>query len=66
MLTILLATELGFLQNFPKTVSLTGELWLVCISVALSLIVVEGMKKLLKVRTGDEPATAPVAAPAAA
>lgn len=66
VLTILLATELGFLQNFLKTVSLTGEQWLVCIGVALSLIVVEEVKKLLKVRTGDEPATAPVAAPAAA
>ncbi len=67
VLTILLATELGFLQNFLKTVSLTGEQWLVCIGVALSLIVVEEVRKLLKIRAGDEPVaqTPVVSAPAA-
>jgi P-type Ca2+ transporter type 2C len=66
VLTILLATELSFLQNFLKTVSLTGEQWLVCIGVSLSLIVVEEAKKLLKIRTEDTSAAAAVTAPAAA
>jgi len=67
VLTILLATELGFLQNFLGMVSLTGQQWLVCIGVSASLIVVEEVRKLLKVRVGDEPAAtqaAPVAAAA--
>ena len=64
VLTILLATELGFLQKFLGMVSLTGQQWLVCIGVAGSLIVVEEARKLLKVRTGDEAAVS--AAPAVA
>ena len=63
--TIILATELGFLQNFLKTVSLTGEQWLVCVAVSLSLVVVEEVRKALKVQTGDEPAAAAVAVAAA-
>jgi Ca2+-transporting ATPase len=66
VLTILLATELDFLKKFLGTVSLTGEQWLVCIGVALSLIVVEEAKKLLKIRTEDTSAAAAVTAPAAA
>ena len=65
VLTIILATELPFLQRLLATVSLTGEQWLVCIGVALSLIVVEEIKKALKIRTGDEQTTATaVATPA--
>jgi Ca2+-transporting ATPase len=64
IVTIVLATELGILQNVLSMVSLTGEQWLVCIGVALSLIVVEEVKKLLKVQTGAEAAVS--AAPAAA
>ena len=60
----MLATELGILQNVLGMTSLTGEQWLVCIGVALSLIVVEEVKKLLKVRTEAEPTVAVV--PAAA
>ncbi len=56
IVTIVLATELGILKNVLDMTSLTGEQWLVCIGVALSLIVVEEVKKLLKVSTGDEPA----------
>jgi P-type Ca2+ transporter type 2C len=63
---IVLATELGILQGVLGMTSLTGEQWLVCIGVALSLIVVEEVKKLLKVRTGDEPASTKVAPVAAA
>ncbi len=65
VLTIVLATELGFLQNALGMVSLTGEQWLVCLGVSLSLVVVEEVRKLLKVRTGDVPAVAP-ATPATA
>jgi hypothetical protein len=38
----------------------------VCLVVPLSLIVVEEVRKLLKIRTGDEPAKAPVAPATAA
>ena len=66
VLTIILATELPFLQRILATVSLTGDQWLVCIGVALSLIVVEEIKKALKIRTDEEPvAKAPVVAEAA-
>jgi Ca2+-transporting ATPase len=67
VLTILLATELGFLQRILGTVSLTPDQWAVCILVSLSLIVVEEARKLFRIRTGDE-AVAPVtpAAPAVA
>ncbi len=55
IVTIVLATELGLLKNVLDLTSLTGQQWLVCIGVALSLIVVEEVKKALKVRTEDEP-----------
>ncbi len=58
IVSIVLATELGILQNVLGMTSLTGEQWLVCIGVALSLIVVEEVKKLLKVKTENEPAVA--------
>ena len=58
IVSIVLATELGILQNLLDMTSLTGEQWLVCIGVALSLIVVEEVKKLLKVKTEIEPAAA--------
>jgi hypothetical protein len=45
--------------------NLTGEQWLVCIGVALTLIVVEEGKKVLKIGTQGEPVLA-VAAPATA
>jgi Ca2+-transporting ATPase len=60
--TIILATELGFLQRFLGMASLTGQQWLVCVGVSLSLIVVEEVRKLLKVRTGDEPVASPALA----
>jgi Ca2+-transporting ATPase len=55
VVTIILATELGFLQRLLGTVSLSADQWVVCIVVPISLIVVEEARKLLKVRTGDEP-----------
>jgi len=66
VLTIILATELGFLQRLLGTVSLSVDQWVVCIVVPLSLIVVEEVRKLLKVRTGDEPAATQAAQVAAA
>src|SRR3954469_13339517 len=69
VLTIVLATELGFLQRILGTVSLTADQWAICLLVALSLIIVEEGRKLLKIKTGDEPTgilAAPAAAPAAA
>jgi P-type Ca2+ transporter type 2C len=65
VVSILLATELGFLQRMLDTVSLSGDQWAICIVVALSLIVVEEARKLLKVRTSERPAPAIAAAPAA-
>ena len=66
VLTIILATEFGFLQRLLGTASLTVDQWAICIVVSLSLIVVEEVRKLLKVRTGDEPAATPSAPVAAA
>ena len=65
VLTIILAAEFGFLQRLLGTVSLTVDQWAICIVVSLSLIVVEEVRKLLKVRTGDEPAVDAVGTPVA-
>ncbi len=66
VLTIILATELGVPPAPPRHASLTGEQWLVCIGVALSLIVVEEVKKALKIKTDEAPARPAVATEAAA
>jgi Ca2+-transporting ATPase len=67
VLSIILATELGFLQKILGTASLTMDQWAICILVSLSLIVVEEVRKLLKSRIRDEPVVAATAAaPAAA
>jgi Ca2+-transporting ATPase len=67
VVSIILATELGFIQRILGTTSLSPDQWAVCILVSLALIVVEEGRKLLKIRTGDEPSTAAAAtAPAAA
>ena len=58
MLTIILATELPFLQRILGTISLSIDQWLVCIVVSLSLIVAEEARKLLGIRTGGEPVVA--------
>jgi Ca2+-transporting ATPase len=63
VLTIILATELGFLQRLLGTVSLTIDQWVICIGVSLSLIVVEEGRKFLRTRAAD--AVAVAAAPAA-
>jgi Ca2+-transporting ATPase len=66
VLSIILATELGFLQRILGTASLSPDQWAICILVALSLIVVEEARKLLRIRTGDEPQPAGAVPPAAA
>ena len=54
ILFIVLATELGILQNLLSMVNLSGEQWLICIGVALTLLVVEEVRKFFKVRAGHE------------
>ncbi len=66
VLAIILATEFGFFQRLLGTTSMTVEQWAVCIVVPLSLIVVEEVRKLLKVRTVEQPATTQAASAAAA
>ena len=51
MLTIVLATELGFLQRILGTASLSPDQWAICILVPLSLIVIEEVRKALKIST---------------
>ena len=46
VLTIILATELPFLQRILGTVSLSVDQWAVCIVVSLSLVVAEEARKL--------------------
>lgn len=62
VLTIIFATELGFLQRILGTTSLTADQWAICLLVSMSLILVEEGRKLLKIRTGDETAAAVPAA----
>ena len=66
VLSIILATELGFLQKILGTASLSPDQWAICILVALSLIVVEEARKLLKISTSEPAATVTVAAAPAA
>jgi Ca2+-transporting ATPase len=66
VLTIILATELGFLQRLLGTVSLTVDQWFICIGVALSLMVVEEVRKLLKVRTAEDAEASPASTVAVA
>jgi Ca2+-transporting ATPase len=66
VLTIIFATELGFLQRILDTVSLSPDQWAICLLVALSIIIVEEVRKVLKIPTGDEPVATVTAAPATA
>ncbi len=65
VLTIILATELGFLQRLLGTVSLTIDQWAICLVVSLSVVVVEEVRKLLRIHAVEE-TTAPATAVAAA
>ena len=67
VISIILATEFGFLQRLLGTESLSADQWAICIVVSLAIVVVEEVRKLLKIRTSDEPVVVPAAAaPAAA
>ncbi len=66
VLTIILATELGVLQRVLGMVSLTADQWAVCLLVSLSLIVVEEVRKLLKISTIEAAQPAEGGVPAAA
>jgi len=66
VLTIILATELPLFQRILGTASLSIDQWVVCILVSLSVILAEEARKLLKIKTGDEPAAAQAATVGAA
>jgi P-type Ca2+ transporter type 2C len=50
--SIILATELGFLQRILDTVELTGNQWLICIGAGLTIVVASEIRKLL-LRRGE-------------
>jgi Ca2+-transporting ATPase len=56
--SIILATELGFLQRVLDTVSLTGNQWLICIGAALTVVAVSEIWKLVLRRRAAQPAAA--------
>jgi Ca2+-transporting ATPase len=45
--SIIVATELGFLQRILDTVELTGNQWLICIGAALPIVVASEIRKFL-------------------
>ena len=45
--SIILATELGFLQRILDTVELSGHQWLICIGAGLSVLVASEIRKFL-------------------
>jgi Ca2+-transporting ATPase len=53
-----LATELGFLQRFLGTVSLTFQQWLLCIVAALILLLIDEVIKFFMRRRRGQPAAA--------
>ncbi len=55
ILTILLATQFGPLQRVLDTVELTVGQWALCVVVAASIVVICEVKKVLHIRTGEEP-----------
>jgi Ca2+-transporting ATPase len=68
LLATLVATELGLLNRILNTTQLTLEQWGVCLLVSLSIIVIAEVRKLLHIRVTEinQPAAAPVVAPAPA
>ncbi len=51
--SIIVATELGFLQRILDTVELTGNQWLICIGAALPIVVASEIRKFLLRRRGS-------------
>ena len=66
VLTIILATELGFLQRILGTASLSPDQWAICLVVSLAILVVEEARKLLRISTTEASAVTEVGSPAAA
>jgi P-type Ca2+ transporter type 2C len=56
VIAIVAATEIGLLQRLLDTIELTIDQWAVCAIVAASILVVCEVKKILHLRTTDEPA----------
>jgi Ca2+-transporting ATPase len=54
LLVTLLATELGFLQRFLGTTSLTGDQWLICIGFAFALLLVDEVIKVFLRRKSEQ------------
>ena len=50
--SIVLASELGFLQRVLDTVELTGRQWLICICAGLAVLVVSEIRKFAHARRG--------------
>ncbi len=68
LVLILLATEFGFLQRVLQTTSLSGDQWVQCILVAVSVLVVDEIIKFFMRRSGarkEAAATQAIPAPAA-
>src|SRR4051794_20841037 len=60
--SIIVATELGFLQRILDTVELTGNQWLICIGAALPIVVASEIRKFLLRRrdaAAEEPSPQP-------
>ncbi len=55
LLLTFLATEMGFLQSFLGTTSLTAGQWLICIAVASSVLIVDEVIKFFMRRSGKQP-----------
>ena len=62
---IVAATELGILQEFLSMEALSGEQWLICIGVALTLVIPEEIRKFFRIKAGHEMPEPTVATPAA-
>jgi P-type Ca2+ transporter type 2C len=57
----LAATEIGFLQRWLRTTSLTGDEWLICLGLALIFPIAVEAEKAWRRRTQPVPVTAPAA-----
>jgi len=60
------ASEIGLLNRVLETVNLSTQQWAICLIVSLVMIAIPEIKKLLKIRTTEEPALAAETAPATA
>jgi Ca2+-transporting ATPase len=63
ILLTILATELGIFQRILDTTPLSGDQWLVCIGVSLTLVVVDEVWKVFLRRSRTEQAAPAVAVP---